>query len=153
MYNFCVVILCSVKNLCNFVVKSRRDNSKYFINLNMYQPPYFSVRFYIRIYKRQRGADKTPLCLRVWIKEQKRSLFASSGIEVTPEQWKHFDTEGKPQPGADIEITQAVTICRDTIRQVIAAAYADGSIEKLTSADLKRSLSNTTNREGKNNGR
>jgi hypothetical protein len=108
--------------------------------------PSYSIRFYIRINKKQRGDTLTPLRLKVWITDTKSYLYVSTPVSVTPNQWKAFDTEGNPGATADPAIAREVDTYRAAAQLVLSSAIVNNRVSTLTSEYLKRRVDGVVGR-------
>lgn len=100
--------------------------------------PGYSVRFFIRATKRQRGTTPAPLRIRVWIGAQKGFIYLSTANKVTPDQWKLFQSDGTPLSGADPKVIKIVDGLRAAVGLVLNHAATSGTIATLTSEKFRR---------------
>lgn len=108
--------------------------------------PYYSVRFFIRATKRQRGDTPAPLRIRVWIRAQKSLIYLSTSDKVTPDQWKYFQPDGTPLKGADPKIANIVNQWRAAANVVLTEAVLNNRIDTITSEIFKFKVEAVKNR-------
>jgi hypothetical protein len=98
--------------------------------------PSYSIRFYIRINKKQRGDTLTPLRLKVWVAATKSYLYSTTTIKVTPNQWKHFNPKGMSSITADPAIAREVYAYLAVAQLVVSATIVNNRIMTLTSDEF-----------------
>lgn len=100
-----------------------------------------SVRFYIRPSARSNDLDTpTPLRLKVWIAQEKRYIYSTTDVVVTPRQWKQFTFEGKPTNSADPKIARQIKDWVDAAFIFTSCALAYNRVSDLTSELFLRRL-------------
>lgn len=100
--------------------------------------PGYSVRFFIRATKRQKGTTPAPIRVRVWISAKKQFLYISTPYTTTPNQWAYFGSDGTAYAGADPTTIRIVDTYRAAVGLVLNHCAAAGTITDLSSEKLKR---------------